>query len=44
MKLPNKQILIAHAAHGLRRQNADACSRAKFGVMLQRRVVRARCR
>ena len=35
MKLPNKQILIAHAAHGLRRQNADACSRAKFGIMFQ---------
>jgi hypothetical protein len=29
--MPNKQMLIAHAAHVLRRQNACAFSRAKFG-------------
>ena len=27
----NKQMLFAHASHGLRRQNACAFSRAKFG-------------
>jgi hypothetical protein len=31
LRLHNKQMLIAHAVHGLRRQNACACSRAKFG-------------
>lgn len=27
----NEKMLFAHAAHGLRRQNAVAFSRAKFG-------------
>jgi hypothetical protein len=31
MNLPNKQMLIAHASHWLRRENACAFSRAKFG-------------
>lgn len=30
--MANKQILFAHAAHGLRRQNACLFSRAEFGV------------
>jgi hypothetical protein len=30
-KAHNKQILIAHAAHVLQRQNAFAFPRAKFG-------------
>jgi len=37
-KAHNKQMLIAHAAHGLRRENACAFSRAKFGCYVEKGI------